>query len=180
MSYQELNNPSDLFFAIGDAILAAGLGVSVGNYDDFSGEVSDATVLIEIEGTGPALRGNDGRHGHQVSVTLHAVVARWRKHSTLEAVNLATCLERLVKDNRWGLPGVQCGVPEDQHSAPSMFQVGDGGYNAWGTRFTQWISLGKPFMDDPEVKGLPLVAYAWEVTSLDDPAQYKPIGEAWP
>lgn len=172
MSSRALDNLSDLFFAIGDAIIGAGLGVQVGNYDDFNGQVSDATVLIEIERTTPAKRGTDGRKGHRVTVTLHAVVARWRQHSALEATNLATCLERLATDNRWGLPGRQCGLPEDQGSGPSMFETGAKGYSGWATSFTQWVSIGPELLEDPTVSGAPMVAYSWQVTDFGDAAQY--------
>lgn len=175
MSSRALDKISDLFFAIGDAIIAADIGVQVGNYDDFNGKVSDATVLIEIERTTPALRGNDGRKGHRVTVTLHAVVARWRRFSSLEAANLATVLERLATDNRWGLPGRQCGVPEDQNSGPSMFQTGAEGYDAWSTSWMQWISVGPELLEDPIVSGVPKVAYSWEVEDFDDASQYQPL-----
>jgi len=144
MPSRALNQLSDLFFAIAEAIQAAGLGVVVGNYDEFDGKVRDATVLIEIERTSPGVKQNDGRYAHQVTVTLHAVIARWRKHSVLEAANLATAIERLADSNRWGLPGNQCDLPVDLHSAPSMFQRGDDGYEAWACSFRQGISLGPP------------------------------------
>lgn len=177
MSLRALDKISDLFFAIGDAIIEADIGVKVGNYDDFDGQVGDATVLIEIEATGPAVRSNDGRKAHQVTVTLHGVVAKWRPHSTLEAANLATLLERIATDNRWGLPGRQCSVPENQRSGPSMFQTGADGYDAWGTSFTQTIYIGPALADDPVITAMPQAAYSWQVTTLDDPEQYRPLEE---
>jgi hypothetical protein len=62
MPFKPLNQVSDLFFAIGDAIHAAGLGVDVANYDEFDGTVRHATVLIELERTAPGVRQNDGRY----------------------------------------------------------------------------------------------------------------------
>ena len=174
MSSRVLNNPSDLFFAIGDAILAADFGVQVGNYNDFSGKVGDATVLIELENTLSAPRAPDGRKSHVVTVTLHAVVARWREHANLEATNLATLLERLATDNRWGLPPLQCGLPEQLASGPTMFESSADGYDAWGVNFQQRISIGEVMFDDPVVRGMPLVARTWEV-NVDDPTQYKPL-----
>lgn len=144
MPSRALNQLSDLFFAIEAAIAAAGLGVKIENYEDFDGTVSDSTVLIEIERTAPAVKQNDGRYAHQVTITLHGVIARKRPHAVLEAANLATMLERLVDDNRWGLPGAQCDLPTDMHSAPSIFQRGADGYEAWGCNFRQSISIGTP------------------------------------
>lgn len=180
MSSRVLNNVSDLFFAIGDAIHSAGFGVSVSNYDEFGGEIGDAEVLIELERTGPAVKLADGRYVHTVSVTLHGVVARWRKYASLEAMNLATALERLVDLNRWGLPGRQCDLPEGMHCGPSIFQQGKGGYEAWGCSFTQRLAIGPDLTpEDPVIGGLPSVA--WKVrdegdqTDLDDPDQFKKL-----
>lgn len=180
MPLNRLDRVSDLFFAIGNAILKADIGVDVGNYDDFTGLVGDATVLIELEGTAPADRNNDGRIGHQVTVTLHGVVAKWREHAALEAANLATLLERLATDNRWGLPGRQCGLPQNLRSGPSMFQNGAEGYDAWAASFTQTVYIGNELEVDPVITAMPLAACSWQVTSLDDPAQYRPIEELEP
>lgn len=177
MSSRALNNPSDLFFSIGEAILAADLGVKVGNYNDFDGKVGDATVLIELETSTSGPRAQDGRKSHVFAITLHAVVGRWREFANLEATNLATLLERLATDNRWGLPALQCGLPERISSGPTMFESGAAGYDAWGVNFQQRISIGEPLLDDPLMTGMsaPFVANAWEVTSVDDPGQYRPL-----
>ena len=166
-----MNNVSDLFFAIGDAIHAAGLGVDVANYDEFDGKIGDASVLIEFERTTPRTRSNDGRYVHLMTVTLHAVVGRFRKFPALEAVNLATVLERLADNNRWCFSGRQCDLPEDMHSGPSIFQKGADGYDAWGVTFRQAIAPGPDKLpEDPVIGGAPLVA--WRVSDFDDPAQY--------
>ncbi len=160
-----LNMLSDLFFAIGDAIHAAGLGVSVANYEEWDGYVGDATVLIELERTSPGERQNDGRYAHVVSVTLHAVVARSRKFAALEAANLATCLERLADLNRWGFKGLNCEVPSDLHCGPSMFQKGDDGYDAWGATFRQVVTPGQV---EPEVRITAMPQTSWRLD--DEPA----------
>lgn len=171
MSFRALNQVSDLFFAIGDAIHAAGLGVDVANYDDWDGKVRHASVLIELERTTPAVRQNDGRYTHAVTVTLHAVVGRWRKHSALEAVNLATCLERLADRNRWGFHGRNCEQPCEMRSGPSMFQRGADGYDAWGATFQQVVTPGEP-PAEILLNTAPLVAYSWQVADLDNPESF--------
>ena len=113
-SPRPLANPADLFFAIGDTLLELIPEVTVGNYDEFDKPVGDATVLIEFERTMPATRGTDGRYAHDLAITLHAVVARWRRWAPLEAVNLATVIERIVDDNRWSLPPGQCEPPDPE------------------------------------------------------------------
>ncbi|WP_122761128.1 hypothetical protein, partial [Pseudomonas viridiflava] len=136
MSLRPLDKVSDLFFAIGDAIQAARLGVSVGNYDDFEGLIGDAQVLIEFERTSPGSRNNDGKLVQTVTVTLHAVVSRARKFSSIEAANLTTVLERLATDNRWGF-GRHADIPQNMRSGPPIFQRGAKGYDAWGCTFVQ-------------------------------------------
>lgn len=143
-SKRPLNQVSDLFFAIGDTIHEAQLGVDVANYDEWDGKVRDAVVLIEVERTAPALRQSDGRQSHSVKVALHAVVAGWRKFSALEAANLATVLERLANSNRWGFHGLNCDIPQGLSSSPSMFQKGGEGYDAWAASFDQVITPGAP------------------------------------
>ena len=170
------DRPSDLFFAIGDAIHAAGLGVDVIEYDVFDGTVGDACVLIELERTAPGERQSDGRYVHVVTVTLHAVVGRHRKFPALEAVNLATILERLADCNRWGFSGRQCNLPENLHSGPSIFQRGAGGYESWCATFQQGIAPGPDRLpEDPVVAGMPAVAYAWQVPDVDDAGVYQPL-----
>ena len=179
MSSRKLSSPSDLYFAVGDAIVALDLGLSVGNYNEFAGEVlGDGTILIEIESTKRVPRSAEGRIGHRVRVTLHAVVGAWRENSNLEACNLASILATRADDSRWGLPGRQCGVPEDITTSPSMYSEGHKGYEAWCVSFWQTVYLGPSLLDeDPAVTALPLYAMRWQVPSIDDPANYRPLDE---
>jgi len=172
--FRPLDKLSDLFFAIGDAIHAAGIGVSVANYEEWDGYVGDATVLIELERTSTSERQNDGRYAHSVTVTLHAVVARSRKFAALEAGNLATCLERLADLNRWGFRGLNCEVPCDLHSGPSMFQKGDDGYDAWGVTFRQVITPGLP-IEEPRITGMPLVSWRLDDDSPRTEDEFAPL-----
>lgn len=171
MPFKALNQVSDLFFAIGDAIHAAGLGVDVVNYDEWDGTVRHAAVLIEIERTTPGERQNDGRYTHAVTVSLHAVVARYRKHAALEAINLATCLERLTDNNRWGFHGSNCEMPSEARSGPSMFQRGADGYDAWAATFKQIVTPGER-PTEILINTAPLVAFSWQVDDLDNPENY--------
>lgn len=178
-SPRPLANPADLFFAIGDTLLELIPEITVGNYDEFDKPVGDATVLIEFERTMPATRGHDGRYAHDLAITLHAVVARWRRWAPLEAVNLATVIERIVDDNRWSLPPGQCEPPDPEtlHSAPSIFQTGERGYEAWGVHFRQTIYLGESWAEEDPVTTAPGgLAYAWQV-DIDDPDNYHPLHE---
>ena len=171
MPFKTLNQVSDLFFAIGEAIHAAGLGVDVANYDEWDGTVRHATVLIELERTTPGVKQNDGRYTHAVTVSLHAVVGRFRKHAALEAGNLATCLGRPADCNRWGFHGRNCEMPCEQRSGPSMFQRGTDGYDAWAATFKQVVTPGEP-PAEILLNSAPLVAFSWQVDDLDNPEDY--------
>lgn len=176
MSSRRLDRLSDLYFAMGESIIARDLGISVGNYNEFTGEaLEDATVLIEIEGTRRGTRSNEGRSGRLVRVTLHAVVAKWRENANLEAVNLADVLQDIVEENRWGLPGRQCDIPKEITTGPSMYSEGKNGYEAWCCSFQQMVYLGDVLFEDPAVVGMPMVARSWEVPSVDDPASYQKL-----
>lgn len=178
MSSRRLDRLSDLYFAIGDAIIALDLGVKVGNYNEFAGEVvGDGTILIELEGTRRTARSTEGRMGHRVRVTLHAVVGGWRDNANLEAANLAAVLQDLVDDSRWGLPGRQCGIPEEMTTGPSMYSEGRAGYEAWCVSFWQTIYLGPSLIEeDPVVSGMPLVVHSWQVPSINEPGNYQSLG----
>lgn len=172
-----LNNPSDLFFAIGDDLIEKIPEISVGNYDEFDEPIGDAMVLIEFERTMPAIRGRDGRYAHSFAVTLHAVVGRWRRWAPLEATNLAAIIERIADNNRWALPPDQVDPPEDMHSSPSIFKSGERGYEAWGVNFRQTIYLGESWaIEDPITTAPAGIAYAWQV-DIDDPANYQTLSE---
>lgn len=174
MSFRPLKKTSDLYFAIADAIHAAGLGVEVANYHefDFEGSIGDATILIELESTAPRERNNDGRRAREVLVTLHAVVARCRGNAPLEAANLAGLLEDLADLNRWGFHGSQCEYPSGIHSGPSIFQRGEQGYEAWGCTFRQAIATGASKVpEDPAIASVPQVLAAWEVPAGDTGAE---------
>lgn len=171
-----LDNPSDLFFAIGEAIMASVPAVDVGNYDEFDDSLKDASVLIEFERAMPAIRDNSGRYAHRYAITLHCVVGRWRRWAPLEAINLASVVERIADANGWGLPGHQIDMPEDLHTSPSIFKNGAQGYEAWGVSFNQTIYLGESLLpDDPIVSGV-MIANQWQV-DIDDPGQYTPLNE---
>ncbi|RON01818.1 hypothetical protein BK659_25230 [Pseudomonas brassicacearum] len=167
MSPRVIDKPSELFFAIGEALRLAYPGLKVGGYQDFDGVVDDAWVLIAIERDAPGTRANDGRKAHVLTISLQGVVAG---KSGLEACNLASALKDLVTDNRWGVSGGQCDLPMSIEAVPSTFTRGEQVYEAWTVSFSQTLYFGQPLLDDPT--GTPKFAFTWEVSNIDDPDQY--------
>ena len=174
MSLAVIEQPSEVFDGIADTLMARIDGITVGNYDEFNDVVGDAMVLIEFEQSAPATHSNDGRPGSRYRITLHGVVAKQRRRAPLEAVNLTNALQRIVvskRDHRWGFSHLAIGSPENVSSAPSMFQDGRNGYEAWGVSFEQVIYVGEP-LADPEATplgepGMPMIV--WNANDPDDP-----------
>lgn len=182
-----LEKPSDLFDAIAARLREAILDIAVGDYADFGarqiGKARTAgEILIEFERMPAIARGADGRYGHEFAVTLHCVVGRQRHRAPLEAVNLAAAVQRIVTDNRWGLPPTQLEEPEALRAEPSFFQEGANGYEAWGVSFNQKLWLGPSLAEeDPVTVALPQIAWNAE-DSLDasDESSYTPLDEPAP
>ncbi len=172
-----LKEPSDLYDAIVETLGAKLIdGMVFRDYNEFSVMLADQMILIEFEQTGPGQRGPDGRYGHEYHITIHAVLSGARRRAALEAVNLAAAVERVTFDCIWGLPSVQCKRPENIRSAPSMFQKGDEGYEAWGVSFNQRIYLGPSLLDDDPVFESAMIAI--NPTDSNDESQYSEVDSA--
>ncbi|ALI02625.1 hypothetical protein C1Y08_14195 [Pseudomonas sp. FW306-02-F02-AA] len=170
MSPSVINKPSELIFAIGEALRPIYPGLKVGGYQDFDGVVDDAWVLIAIQRDAAGTRANDGRIAHVLTISLQGVVAGKSGHSGLEACNLASALKDIVTDNRWGVSGGQCDLPMSIEAVPSTFTSGEQVYDAWTVSFSQTLYFGSPLLDEPT--GTPKFAFTSQVSNIDDPDQY--------
>ncbi|WP_417693682.1 hypothetical protein [Pseudomonas sp.] len=161
-----IEKPSQLFFAIAQTLRATYPTLKVGSPQDFDGIDDQPWVLIAIERDASGNRANDGRIAHVLTVSLQVVmaVAGW------EACDLAGELKHLVVDNRWGLSGDQCDLPTEIDGIASTFTHEARAYTAWTLSFTQTLYLGPTLLEDP--LGIPKFARTWEVSNIDDPAQY--------
>ena len=161
-----LEKPSQLFFAIAQTLRATYPTLKIGSPQEFDGTDDQPWVLIALERDASGNRANDGRIAHVLTVSLQVVmaVAGW------EACDLAGELKHLVVDNRWGLSGDQCDLPTEIDGLASTFTHEARAYTAWTLSFTQTLYLGPTLLDDP--LGIPKFARTWEVSNIDDPAQY--------
>ena len=161
-----LEKPSQLFFAIAQTLRATYPTLNIGSPQEFDGTDDQPWVLITLERDASGNRANDGRIAHVLTVSLQVVmaVAGW------EACDLAGELKHLVVDNRWGLSGDQCDLPTEIDGLASTFTHEARAYTAWTLSFTQTLYLGPTLLEDP--LGIPKFARTWEVSNIDDPAQY--------
>lgn len=161
-----LEKPSQLFFAIAQTLRATYPTLKIGSPQEFDGTDDQPWVLIALERDASGNRANDGRIAHVLTVSLQVVmaVAGW------EACDLAGELKHLVVDNRWGLSGDQCDLPTEIDGLASTFTHEARAYTAWTLSFTQTLYLGPTLLEDPS--GIPKFARTWEVSNIDDPAQY--------
>lgn len=161
-----LEKPSQLFFAIAQTLRATYPTLKIGSPQEFDGTDDQPWVLIALERDASGNRANDGRIAHVLTVSLQVVmaVAGWG------ACDLAGELKHLVVDNRWGLSGDQCDLPTEIDGLASTFTHEARAYTAWTLSFTQTLYLGPTLLEDP--LGIPKFARTWEVSNIDDPAQY--------
>ncbi|MGU9807365.1 hypothetical protein [Pseudomonas rhizophila] len=161
-----IEKPSQLFTAIAETLRTTIPGLRAGTFQDFDGIGDQPWVLIAIERDGPGNRANDGRIAHDLTVSLQVVLPG----TALAACDLASELKHLVVNNRWNLPGDQCDLPMNIQGTPSTFISETRAYTAWTLSFTQTLYLGPTLLEDP--LGIPKFARTWEVSNIDDPAQY--------
>lgn len=166
-----IEKPSQLVYAVSEALRTAIAGLKVTRHQDFDSTVDSDWVLIALEHDAPGDRGNDGRIAHAMTVSLQVV----SPISALAACDLGSQLKNLITDNRWKLPGDQCDLPMNIDGIASTFISGAREYATWTVSFTQTLYLGPLMLDDP--LGTPKFARTWEVSDIDDPGQYQPLEE---
>ncbi|AZE71448.1 hypothetical protein C4K00_1203 [Pseudomonas synxantha] len=167
-----IEKPSQLPIAIGEVLKSAFPQLRVGNHQDFQITEDKTGVLITVERNGPGIRSLEGRKAHALSISLKAMVIQG---APFEACDLASQLMDLVLDNRWGLPPEQCDLPAGIVAAPGAQSDVSIDYDTWTVSFIQTLYLGPPLLEDPA--GRPLFACTWDVSNIDDPDQYRPLGE---
>lgn len=168
-----IEKPSQLPQAVGAALHAALPGLKVGSHQDFQGDAEKNGVMVTVEGNGPGIRSREGRKAHVLAISLRAMVAPGSL--AFDACDLASQLMDLVLDNRWNLPPAQCDLPANIVAAPALRTSVETDYDTWTVSFTQTLYLGPTLLDDST--GQPLFACTWDVSNIDDPAQYKPLAE---
>ncbi|WP_395608939.1 hypothetical protein [Pseudomonas sp. B22129] len=168
-----IEKPSQLPIAIGEVLKGAFPQLQVGNRQDFQAGERKPGVLISVERNGPDVRALDGRKAHVLLISLKVMVVSGS--APFDACDLASQLMDLALDNRWGLPPAQCDLPAAIVAVPSIQASTEMDYDTWTVSFSQTVYLGQRLLEDPT--GTPLFACTWEVSNINDPAQYKPLAE---
>ncbi|MBT2340636.1 MULTISPECIES: hypothetical protein [Pseudomonas] len=162
-----IHKPSQFCTAMGEALRATFPELKVGSRQDLAAVGADAWVLIALDGDASGIPANDGRHSHALSVSLQCLLPG---RPDLEACDLAAALLDFIADQRWGISGTQCDLPTTLVAQPSTWVFDEQTYNTWAVSFVQTLYFGQPLLEGPT--GIPLFARTWEVSDIDDPAQY--------
>lgn len=150
MSSIEIKWPSDYYRAIKNTLISRlGMDFSIQDYDSFTNiELIDRQVLIEFERSISGVSSNRGLYCHEFDMQIYALVSRCHDKAEVDAIDLASGLERIICDNKWGVKPDQIDFPTNIQSYPSIFKAGESGYVAWSVSFTQNVYLGEPLLDE--------------------------------
>ena len=171
-----LNKPSEFYDAVVDSLKnRIGGGAEILNYADFNYQtVKGIQVYVEVDGFGPADTHNDGRHAQQLEIIVHCVVSRSIEKAELQAIDLASAVSRVIKNNCWGL-GDKVEFPERIGAAPSVLSMGENAYEGWGVSFFQTIYLGDCLIFDPAVLSVYMAVNSGDESNV---GEYERISDA--
>lgn len=173
MSVPDIRKPSDLLQAIERGLREAEPGLQVGSRQGLDSSTEQPWVWLDIERNQQAPRSSQGRQGQLLRIAVQVRVPRQAQGASLAACDLASRLMALLADNRWGWSAEQCGAPGNLVALPLVASEPQPTHDAWSLSFDQAIYLGPALLDDPV--GTPLFARSWEVSSIDDPSQYRAL-----
>lgn len=164
-----LNKPSEFYDAVVNGLKdRIGGGVEVLNYADFNYQaVKGIQVYVEVDGFDPADTHNDGRHAQQLEIVVHCVVSRSIEKADLQALDLASAVSRVIKNNCWEL-GDKVEFPERIGAAPSVLSTGENAYEGWGVSFYQTVFLGDSLIFDPAVTNVNMAVNPADESNADE------------
>ncbi|MCU7649506.1 hypothetical protein [Pseudomonas piscis] len=172
MSVPDIRKPSELLQAIERGLRQAEPGLQVGTRQDFDNTSGQPWLLLDIERNQQAPRSSQGRQAQLLRIVLQLCVPR-QAGSAQVTWDLASRLLTVLADNRWGWSAEQCGAAGNIVAQPLPMTDPQPTHDAWSLSFDQAIYLGPALLDDPV--GKPLFARTWEVSSIDDPSQYRAL-----
>jgi len=161
-------------------------GLAIESYDEYGKvDLKEPTILIQWEDGHPGQRQNDGRYNHQFMITAHCVIPKGLPNAVLQALDLATEVERLlerrvlfkVADGNGGetllVSSDQVGMPQIQVNGDTSFLLGIDGVEARGVQWLQPLYLGRSLNGDVEIRE----GFSVAVNPLDpdDKSEYHPL-----
>ena len=143
-------------------------GLAIEAYDEWGKvEITAPTILLQWEDEHPGQRQNDGRYNHQFMITAHCVIPKAIQNAYLQALDLASEVERLLERrtlfkapaDKPGLPDVllvhaeQVGMPQIQVNGDTSWLLGIDGVESRGVQWLQPLYLGRSLNAPTEVRG---------------------------
>jgi len=161
-------------------------GLAIESYDEFGKvDITEPSVLIQWEDAHPGQRQNDGRYNHQFMLTAHCIIPKGLPNALLQALDLATEVERLLErralfrepDGNGGqvllVSSDQVGMPQIQVNGDTSFLLGIDGVESRGVQWLQPLYLGRSLNDPVEIReGFSL---AINPINPDDKGEYHPL-----
>lgn len=163
-------------------------GLAIESYDEWGKiEIKCPTILIQWEDGHPGQRQKDGRYNHQFMLTAHCIIPKGQPNALLQALDLATEVERLLERRALfkepaaepGQPDVllvksdQVGMPEIQVNGDTSWLLGIDGVESRGVQWLQPLFLGRSAFSGSEVRGG--IAFAMNPDDPDNPNSYRPL-----
>lgn len=161
-------------------------GLAIEAYDEYGKvELKEPTILIQWEDGHPGQRQNDGRYNHQFMLTAHCVIPKGLPNAVLQALDLATEVERLLErralfkapDGHGGqvllVSSDQVGMPQIQVNGDTSFLLGLDGVESRGVQWLQPLYLGRSLNEPVEFREV--VSVAINPDNPDDKSAYRPL-----
>lgn len=163
-------------------------GLAIESYEEWGKvEIKCPTILIQWEDGHPGQRQKDGRYAHQFMLTAHCIIPKGVPRALLQALDLATEVERLLERRALfkepaaepGQPDVllvksdQVGMPEIQVNGDTSWLLGIDGVESRGVQWLQPLFLGRSAFSGSEVRGG--IAFAMNPDDPDNPNYYRPL-----
>ena len=184
----EITTPSQYHTALVERLRANLVeGLAIESYDEWGKvEITGPTILIQWEDGHPGERQKDGRYNHQFMLTAHCIIPKGQPNALLQALDLATEVERLLERRALfkepaaepGKPDVllvksdQVGMPEIQVNGDTSWLLGIDGVESRGVQWLQPLFLGPSQFVEPEVRGG--VAFAMNPDDQNSPS-FRPL-----
>lgn len=166
MTY-DITTPSQYHAALVERLRANLVdGLAIESYEEYGKtEITVPTILIQWEDGHPGQRQNDGRYNHSFMLTAHCIIPKGYPNAVLQALDLATEVERLLERRAlFKLPageGIgqtlmvkpeQVGMPKIQVNGDTSFLLGLDGVEARGVQWLQPLFLGPSLNSDSEIR----------------------------
>lgn len=151
MTIEIIQRPTEVIDAITlqlqSYLVASGrTDIEIDDYESWGpNKVGQRFILIEFGDASEAKTPNDGRRAQRQEIILYTLISSGQKNAAREALNVASALAAILRDQRWGISFNCIDEPEKEASIhPVYFEGGEKGcaYEGREVRFWQVIKYG--------------------------------------